>query len=128
MQVAQAQPTRQMQMPMLGEVARPKKVEEALLRTCSGLLDAILLCVHLSRHKHYVIAEKLGIDRGHWTRIMQAQAHFPTDKLTGLMEICGNYAPIQYLAQSTGFELFEDAKSKRRDELRRELERLDAAA
>jgi hypothetical protein len=128
MQVALSQPTAQMRMPMLADAPKPKKIEEALLRTCSSFLDAIHLCIHLSRLPHYAIAEKLGVDRGHWTRMMQAQAHFPTNKLQTLMEICGNYAPMQYLAFSTGFELFEDAKSQRREELRRELERLDAAA
>lgn len=60
--------------------------------------------------------------------MMQGQAHFPTNKLTNLMHVCGNYAPMQYLSQAMGFELFEDAKSKRKEELRRELEQLEATA
>ena len=106
---------------------RPKKIDAALLRTCDTLLDAIHLCIHLSKLPHYAIAQRLGIDKGHWTRMMQAQAHFPTNKLAPLMELCGNYAPMQWLAMSTGFELFEDAKHKRVAELRRELEQLEAA-
>ena len=112
----------------MNEMPKPRKIEAALLSTCESLLDSIHLCIHLSRRKHYDIAEQLGIDRGHWTRMMQGQAHFPTNKLKALMEVCGNYAPMQWLAGATGFELFEDAKSKRRDELRRELEQLEAAA
>lgn len=114
-------------MPLLAEQPKPRKIDAARLSMCDSLLDAIHLCIHLSRLPHYVIAEKLGVDRGHWTRMMQAQAHFPTNKLTALMELCGNYAPMQWLASSTGFELFEDAKSKRKEELRRELELLNAA-
>lgn len=60
--------------------------------------------------------------------MMQGQAHFPTNKLTDLMRTCGNYAPMQYLSQAMGFELFEDAKSKRREELRSELAQLEAVS
>lgn len=113
---------------ILAEMPKPHKVEPQYLNTCGDLLDAIHLCIHLSRLPHYVIAEKLGIDRGHWTRMMQGQAHFPTRKLNMLMQVCGNYAPMQFLAMSTGFELFEDAKAKRKEELRRELAELESAA
>jgi hypothetical protein len=114
-------------MALLAAQPKPQKVDPMRLSMCQSLLDAIHLCIHLSRLPHYVIAERLGIDRGHWTRMMQAQAHFPTNKMKALMELCGNYAPMQWLARETGFELFEDAKSKRKEELRRELEQLEAA-
>lgn len=114
-------------MPFMGEVRKPQKVDAALLRTCSTMLDAIHLCVHLSKLPHYAVAERLGVDRGHWTRMMQSQAHFPTNKMKDLMHVCGNYAPMQWLASQTGFELFEDAKAQRKEELRRELEALEAA-
>lgn len=127
MQVSTGQPV-QTQLRMLTEIPKPRKVESALLTTCSSLLDAVHLCIHLSRLPHYHIAEKLGVDKGHWTRMMQGRAHFPTNKLTELMRVCGNYAPMQWLSQAMGFELFEDAKSKRREELRRELENLEATA
>jgi hypothetical protein len=110
---------------VLAEMPKPRKVDEWQLASCHDLLDAIHLCIHLSRLPHYAIAEKLGIDRGHWTRMMQGQAHFPTRKLGGLMQTCGNYAPMQFLARESGFELFEDAKAKRREELRRELAELE---
>jgi hypothetical protein len=127
MQGTDAQLTVQRPLRMLTEQPRPRKVEDALLGTCGCLLDAIHLCIHLSKLPHYVIAEKLGVDRGHWTRMMQSQAHFPTNKMQMLMEVCGNYAPAQFLAKSCGFEMFEDAKAKRKEELRRELEQLEAA-
>ena len=91
------------------------------------MLDAIHLCIHLSRLPHEAIASRLNIDKGLWSRMLQSQAHFPPNKLKPLMELCGNYAPVQFLAASAGFELFEDAKQKRREELRRELDALEAA-
>lgn len=128
MQVAQSQMTAQMRMPMMAVAAKPKKISSELLETCDSLLDSIHLCIHLSKLPHYVIAEKLGIDRGHWTRMMQAQAHFPTNKLKLLQEVCGNYAPLQYQNMESGFEMYEDAKQKRVEELKRELAQLSAAA
>jgi transcriptional regulator with XRE-family HTH domain len=119
---------RQSEMRLLGEARRPDYVEMKLLAQCETLLQAIHLCVHLSRLPHYAIAEKLGIDRGHWTRIMQGQAHFPTNKIAALMQLCGNYAPLQWLAKATGQEIAIDQRELRRQQLRRELAELDAQA
>jgi hypothetical protein len=121
-------PPVQRNLALMAEMPKPRKVEAALLKNCDNLLDAVILCIQLSHLPHNAIARKLGIDKGHWTRMMQAQAHFPTNKLKMLMELCGNYAPMQWLAASTGFELFEDAKAKRKEELRRELEELENVA
>jgi hypothetical protein len=112
----------QRQLPsMLGAMPMPSMVEPQWLASCESLLQAIHLCIHLSKLPHYAIAERLGIDKGHWTRMMQAQAHFPTNKLTELMSLCGNYAPMQWLAGATGFQLYEDPKAKREAELLAEL-------
>ena len=113
--------------PMLGEVRKPIPADEILVKQCQNFLDAIHLCVQLSRYKHYTIADKLGIDRGHWSRMMQGQAHFPTNKMHELMQLCGNYAPLQWLAKAVGVPINVDEKSRRRAQLMRELELLDAA-
>lgn len=127
MEVSVGQPTKQIPMRMLGEIRKPDYVERRLLTQCETFLQAIHLCIHLSRFKHYVIAEKLGIDRGHWTRMMQGQAHFPTNKIADLMKLCGNYAPLQWLAQATGQEIAVDLKELRKQQLRQELDELEAA-
>lgn len=102
-------------------------VDDVLVRQCDTLLDAIHLCIHLSKFKNYVLCDKLGIDRGHWTRMMQGQAHFPPNKLNELMKLAGNLAPLQWLSASMGIPLGMDAKQQRRAQLMRELELLDAA-
>lgn len=112
--------------PMLGEARKPVPVDDILIRQCETLLDAIHLCIHLSRKKHYALCDELGIDRGHWTRIMQGQAHFPTNKMTELMNRCANYAPLQWLSNAMGVPVAIDEKARRRAELMRELELLDA--
>jgi len=112
---------------MPGELKKPVPVDDILIRQCNTFLDAIHLCIHLSRRKHYSICESLGVDRGHWTRMMQGQAHFPTNKMHELMQLCGNLAPLQWLSQKVGVPLGLDAKQQRRAALLRELELLDAA-
>lgn len=113
-------------MRLIGETTKPDYVELKLLDQCETLLHAIHLCVQLSRQKHYSVADQLGIDRGHWSRIMQDQAHFPTNKLAALMQLCGNYAPLQWLAKATGQEIAIDQRELRKQQLRRELAELDA--
>lgn len=115
-------------MRLLGETRKPDYVELKLLAQCETFLQAIHLCIHLSRLPHYAIAEKLGVDRGHWTRMMQGQAHFPTNKIASLMQLCGNYAPLQWLAKATGQEIAIDQRELRKQQLRRELAELDAQA
>ncbi len=118
---------KQRQMPMLGEARKPSLAPVELVAKCRHRLDAIRLCVQLSHLANDTLCARLGIDRGHFTRMMQGRAHFPDAKSVELMRVCGNYAPLQYEAMACGFELFEDAKAKRKEELRRELEALEAA-
>jgi hypothetical protein len=109
----------------VGAAKSPVKVPEALIHSCDSLSDAITLCVHLSKLPHRQIALSLGIDKGHWARIMQGQANFPENKIRPLQFICGNWAPLQYQNWEAGFEMYEDPKAKRREELLRELASLD---
>lgn len=92
-----------------------------LVKSCRHRLDAIRLCVQLSNLPQEVICDELGINKGHWTRMMQGSAHFPDAKANQLMKICGNYAPLQYEAWSNGFNLVERSNSERIAELEKEL-------
>lgn len=115
----------QQQLAILAEAGKPTIAANDWVDRCATMLDAIHLCIHLSRIPHYAIAEQLGIDKGHWARMMQSQAHFPPNKLVALMNVCGNYAPVQWLAGATGHELFKDAKAARKAELLAELAQLE---
>lgn len=118
----------QREMPFFNQAKPPAMVQEALLATCRNRLDAIRLCVQLSSLSNEVISESLGIDKGHFSRIMQGKAHFPDSKSIELMYLCGNYAPMQYEAMICGFQLYKDPKEQRKAELRAELESLENAA
>lgn len=115
-------------LPLLSTAAEPQSVEGEIVSRCDSMLDAIHLCIYLSRLPHEAICSRLQIDKGHWSRMLQGQAHFPPNKLISLMELCGNYAPLQWMASACGFELFKDAKQARVAELRAELAKLERAA
>ena len=63
---------------------------------------AIALCIQASGLEEKEVYIPLEIDAGHWTRIMKGDAHFPVNKLNALMDMCGNEAPLIWLAHSRG--------------------------
>ena len=66
------------------------------------LTAAVVLCVQVSGLGHNEICLSLEIDPGHWARILKGDAHFPLNKLCALMDLCGNEAPLAWLAQARG--------------------------
>lgn len=99
--------TTQTEMPLLGPVRSVGFAPWALIERCRDPLDAVRLCVQLSGQSNESIAAALGIDKGHFTRMMQGRAHFPTRKLGALMRTCGNLAVVQCLAADFGLRLIE---------------------
>lgn len=114
-------------MTFFNDLPAPKLVDDQLIKLCKNRLDAIRLCAQLSNFSHEMISEQLGIDKGHWSRIMQGKAHFPDAKSVDFMYLCGNLAPMQYEAMATGYELVKSAAEKRVLELERELMAAKAA-
>lgn len=116
----------QREIPILSVARVPHEVDWALVAKCNDEQDALLLCVHLSRLANEEIARQLGIDKSHWTRIMQGRGNLPARKRTQLMSICGNIAPIQFEAMRFGKQLKDNDLSQREKELRNELARIEA--
>lgn len=116
----------QREMPLLAEIRPPVEVDWALIAKCEDEQDALLLCVHLSRLANEEIARRLGIDKSHWTRIMQGRGNLPARKRTPLMSICGNLAPIQFEAMRFGRQLKEHDIEREEHELRLQLARVEA--
>lgn len=67
-----------------------------------NFLAAINLCITASGLEPKEIHMALEIDPGQWTRIRAGDSHFPPNKLKELMEICGNEAPLIWLANACG--------------------------
>lgn len=118
----------QREMPFISALPAPVAAPHELVAACRHRLDAIRLCIQLSRRSLQSVADHLGIDPGHMTRIMQGRAHFPDAKSLDLMRLCGNIAPMQYEAQAMGYQLSQDERESRRRQLQAELAALDAAA
>jgi len=53
------------------------------------------------------------------------QAHFPPEKITCLMDLCGNWVPLRWLAMRYGQELkpTKTTLERENDKLRAELEK-----
>lgn len=117
----------QLRMPTLGVARAPKMADEELVRKQPHMRAAIALCIALSGLTNETICEKLGIDPGHFSRISKGRGNMDPNKLAPLMELCGNYAPIQWLSGRVGMSLFVDTKAQRKAELIEELKRLEAA-
>ncbi len=101
----------QREMPMLAQMEAPGRVREDIIAQCDTLLDAIHICIQLSKYTHTTVAKKLGIDPGHWTRMMQGRAHFPTNKIKALMQVCRNMAPLQWLNMQMGQQMYENPEA-----------------
>ena len=104
----------------------PVEIDWSLIAQCNDEQDALLLCVHLSRFANEEIARRLGIDKSHWTRIMQGRGNLPARKRTPLMSICGNLAPIQFEAMRFGRQLKQQDIEKEERELRERLSKLES--
>lgn len=116
----------QREIPMVAITKPPQEVDWALIAKCNDEQDALLLCVHLSRLSNEEIARRLGIDKSHWTRIMQGRGNLPARKRTPLMSICGNIAPIQYEAMRFGRQLKEHDVEGEERKLLEQLARVQA--
>lgn len=80
-------------------------VPSDLIEKQKSLSASIALCIQLSGLEEKEVYMTLGIDAGHWTRIMKGDAHFPVNKLGNLMDLCGNEAPLLWLSRSRGYAL-----------------------
>jgi hypothetical protein len=111
------------EIPIMSASRVPALVPMELISKCRNRLDAIRLCVQLSGYSNETLSERLGIDKSHWTRMMQGRASFPDTKSVDLMYLCGNCAPTQYEAWALSLSLkrenIEEEIARREAELAR---------
>ncbi len=106
-------------MEVVRDLRAPVNAPDDLVRLCKNRLDAIRLCIQLSRMAHQDLCKYLRINKGHFCRMMQGRAYFPDDRSIDLMVLCGNMAPAQYEAMALGRKLVET----NRDDLIADLQR-----
>lgn len=83
----------------------PIDVDSALVHRQPSMLAAIQLCLQAAGIADKEACLSLGMDAGHWSRILRGDAHFPLHLLGPLMDLCGNEAPLEWLAYHRGYEL-----------------------
>lgn len=115
------------QLPLV-EKGDPIAVDPALVRRQRSMLAAIALAIQAAGLQEKEVSASLGIDPGHWTRILAGAAHFPLDRLGPLMDLCGNESPLRWLAHSRGYELrpLETELERRLREERESREKVEA--
>lgn len=109
-------------------VRTAQRLDPAIVTAQPSFLAAIKLCVSLGGFENEKpLAHRLDIDPGHWSRIMSGSAHFPTDKVCDLMDLCGNEAPLLWLMYHRGYDLACLRKRETETErtLRETMEQLD---
>lgn len=92
----------QREMPVHGALKGLKDVPDELMQMCDDEVDAMRLCIQLSRFTSDYVSKELSIDKGQFSRIMSGTAWFPTPKRVRLMELCGNRALVQFEAMKVG--------------------------
>jgi len=86
---------------------------------------ALKLCKDISGLTDQQVCGELNIDPAQWSRIWSGSAHFPSEKIPCLMDLCGNWVPLQWLAMRYGQELkpTKTTLERERDALNEELEK-----
>lgn len=101
-----------------------QRVDVGSIEAQPSLTAAIRFCQQLSGLGDKEIVGKRGIvtDLAQWSRITRSGQHyFPQDKLNAFMDLCGNEAPLIWLARSRGYDLRPlETEMERRLRLERE--------
>jgi hypothetical protein len=118
----------QREMAFLTEARRAVDVPIEFVKACKDELAALNLCINLSNLSDETIREKLGIDKGHFSRMRKGRGNFPANKRLHLMALCGNRAPVQFEALHLNCDLVEKSKDALIRELERQLEQAKKAA
>jgi len=120
----------QTQMRIFNQLPKPEMVSDSLFANCKDGKEAILLCIDARKVRYPLsdIANSLGIDKGHFSRILSGAAHFPDAKRTDLMTLCGNLIPLQFEAKQMGFKLEKPSEKELKiKKLKQELLSLEAS-
>jgi hypothetical protein len=118
----------QREMPFFATAKAPVEVDNSLVESCKDELMAVNRCMDLSGLADEALADALGIDKGHFSRIRRGRGHFPTRKRLQLMYLCGNMLPAQFEALKLRRKLAPMAKDEQIALLERALEEARRAA
>lgn len=84
-----------------------QKLDVPMVAKQATFTAALVLCQTLSGLDDKELCGKGGVinDTATWSRIKGGSNHFPQDALLKYMSLCGNEAPLIWLADRSGYEL-----------------------
>lgn len=81
------------------------------IESIGSMKEALKLCLDASGVEPKEMADRLGIDCGHLTRMLRPMddRHFPPDLIVPLMRECKNVLPLEWMAAQMGYALHEES-------------------
>jgi hypothetical protein len=106
-------------------ISAKQDVSDEVLSKIPDFKAALKLCKEISGLNDQQICAELRIEPAQWSRIWSGGAHFPSEKIPCLMDLCGNWVPLRWLAMKYGQELkpTKSTLERENDELREQLEK-----
>lgn len=93
------------------ELIKPEmqKLDSSVVGRQASMTGALILCQTLSGLEDKELCGKGNIisDPATWSRIKGGSNCFPQDRMNKYMDLCGNEAPLIWLAASRGYDLVE---------------------
>ena len=80
-------------------------VSDEVISKIPDFKAALKMCKDISGLTDQYVCGELKIEPAQWSRIWSGQAHFPSEKIPCLMDLCGNWVPLRWLAMRYGQEL-----------------------
>jgi hypothetical protein len=91
---------------MTTQLAIPIKVNFDELRRKQSLGASLELCADVSGYQFdSMLAKKLAVDKGQFSRWQSGDEGIKWEKFTRLMDVCGNDAPLLWMCHDRGYDL-----------------------
>lgn len=87
------------------QLAIPIEVNPAEVARKTSMGAAIGLCAELAGLEPKQIQGKLAMDKGQWSRWESGSEGVIWPKLSALMDVCGNDAPLHWMLHQRGYDL-----------------------
>ena len=114
---------------MTTQLAIPTKVSFAEVRRKQTLGASLELCADVSGYQFdSMLAKKLVVDKGQFSRWQSGEEGIKWEKFTRLMDVCGNDAPLLWMLQARGYDLHSVRKVESEVERQNRLLREENAA
>lgn len=106
----------------MAQLSLPVDVSPQEIARKPSLGGAIELCAEVAGLEPKQIQAGLGLDKAQWSRWTTGQEGVVWAKVAALMDLCGNDAPLMWMAHARGYDL--SSMRKRETEMERQIRAL----